>query len=511
MTRARTTMLLLLAAMAVALLRLPFAAHHPTEWDVANYILALEQFDLQQHRPHAPGYPVYVLAGRLLLPLAGDPHRALLWLSALLSGLAVPATWLLARRFLPAGAAAWAVALAVTNPLAWFYGSVGLPGIAELAFTPLVLWALCRGLDGSRAAPLWAGLILGIAGGLRPNLLVFLGPVWLLAVLRAPVAWRVRGASAAVLITTVLAWLVPMVIATGGPDAYLAAGDYLAATAGSDSVLLSGSITMLIANAVRFLAALSMALGLVGLCGLPLLRRLRGRAAPPGLGLVALAAALPTAFFLLIYFHKKAYVLVLVAPLLVLALAALVRPGRRVPHLLLAASCVLGNALYFLLPAEERLARGAAGHLVHHEDLPLLPRAARHWLTPTWASLRARDRRVGDTDAAIGAVLARQPDAVLVVPGEQPYDVRTLMLRWPEVEVWSVAPAGTDVADGWSASRCRHGRLDPAAPGAFAAALAEHPSLWLVETAPALMARLLAAGGRVIEAAPHRLVLRPPG
>jgi len=106
MTRTRGPFLLSLATLAAFALHLPFAARTPSEGDVANYLLAIDSFNLQQHRPHPPGYPLYVIAGRALAALTGDPHRGLVVLSALFAALALPAVWLLARRYLPAPAAA---------------------------------------------------------------------------------------------------------------------------------------------------------------------------------------------------------------------------------------------------------------------------------------------------------------------------------------------------------------------------------------------------------------------
>ena len=42
---------------------------------------------MRLHQPHPPGYLLYLWMGRALLPLAGDPHRALVWLSPLFAGL----------------------------------------------------------------------------------------------------------------------------------------------------------------------------------------------------------------------------------------------------------------------------------------------------------------------------------------------------------------------------------------------------------------------------------------
>ena len=93
MTASRCTRLLLLATAAAFGLHLLVGARTPSEWDVANFLLALDDFDLTQHRPHPPGYPLYVLLGRAAAWLCGHGHRPLVALSALAAALALPATW----------------------------------------------------------------------------------------------------------------------------------------------------------------------------------------------------------------------------------------------------------------------------------------------------------------------------------------------------------------------------------------------------------------------------------
>lgn len=75
--------MLLLALLAT---RLPLASSVPYDWDSVQYALAIDRFDPAEHRPQPPGSLLHVLAGRALLPVAGEAHAALL-----LEGPAVPA------------------------------------------------------------------------------------------------------------------------------------------------------------------------------------------------------------------------------------------------------------------------------------------------------------------------------------------------------------------------------------------------------------------------------------
>jgi hypothetical protein len=502
MTRTRGPFLLSLATLAAFALHLPFAARTPSEGDVANYLLAIDSFNLQQHRPHPPGYPLYVLAGRALAALTGDPHHGLVALSALFAALALPAVWLLARRYLPAPAAAWAAVLAGFAPLTCFYGCVGLSGIAELAFTPLVLWLLHRAATGERRALWLAAVALGIAGGFRPNLLPFLLPAWLLTACARHLLWRDRLLGAAALTTTVAAWFVPTVIACGGWSEFRTASTYIDSTFEQDAFVLSGQLSVLAGNGLRALSAITLAIGPAGVLGLLLLPRLRRGPRPAGMWLLAVPIATPLLFFACVYFHKKAYALVLTAPLTILALLALRTLGARRMHTLAATSLGLGLAAWLLLPAEGVLLQREVGRVVAHEQLPAGPRLLRHWLMTSYASLRERDRRITVTDAAIATVVARHPTVVLVVRGDQPYDARTLMQRWPQCNVWTL-PATDSLPPSYGLA----GQLHISNASVFLRVQQTMPCLWLDE----LVGEGPELTGEIVQGELHRLVLRLPG
>jgi hypothetical protein len=49
--------------------RLLTAAHRPTEWDSVQLTLGVDGFDVHLETPHAPGYWLYVAAGRVVRAL----------------------------------------------------------------------------------------------------------------------------------------------------------------------------------------------------------------------------------------------------------------------------------------------------------------------------------------------------------------------------------------------------------------------------------------------------------
>ncbi len=213
----RLALLLLLAVAASRLLAVPGV---PWEQDEALFAAAAFDTDLVQHRPHPPGFPLWVAASKAGLALAGDPVRALQVLSALAS---TAAAWALLATLSPLLGARLAIAAA-----AWW---AFLPGVwfhAPRAFTStpataLALAAVAVWRRPGRAAWLGGTALLAAAVLVRP----VLAPPLLALALAA--AWLRRerparvAAAAGLGALLVTAGFAPLVADTGGLGPYLAA------------------------------------------------------------------------------------------------------------------------------------------------------------------------------------------------------------------------------------------------------------------------------------------------
>ena len=62
-----------LAALALifALAHVPFLAPSLEDIDSVNFALGVRDFDVAAHRPHPPGYPVYIFLGKIATAIAG--------------------------------------------------------------------------------------------------------------------------------------------------------------------------------------------------------------------------------------------------------------------------------------------------------------------------------------------------------------------------------------------------------------------------------------------------------
>jgi hypothetical protein len=283
---------LITLALAVGLAHLPFVASSLEDIDSVNFALGVRDFDVADHRPHPPGYPVYIAAGKAVAAVVGalPGTRSLSSLEAsslsiLSLAAAIGAVFALFRVFASAVAvrhadqppwtrldapALAAAALTMTCPVIWTLAvrpMSDLPGLAAaLAAQACLLtawWWQTPGPGGDRRMTadvmvasgrmiVLGALVAGLAIGVRSQTLWLTAPL-LAAVLADRIGRGVAGAIAGAVMTFtigVLAWLIPLLAASGGPGAYLAA---FGTQAGED--IVGGE--MLYLNPTTRLAALA--------------------------------------------------------------------------------------------------------------------------------------------------------------------------------------------------------------------------------------------------------------
>lgn len=208
--------------------------------DSINFALGLRDYDVLRHQPHPPGYPVYIAVGRavsstlaFLRPGLPSPEASGLSLFAMLAG-AVAVVWS-HRLLLTAGCTAWSALvgtlLFAVAPLTWLTAARPLSDMPGLAAAIVCQALLLRLIVPSTTVPLarvaWTGLVSGVAVGVRSQVM------WLTLPLAAVVVvahlrgrdWRRGGVLVGALAAGALVWLVPMLVLSGGPEAYLDALD----------------------------------------------------------------------------------------------------------------------------------------------------------------------------------------------------------------------------------------------------------------------------------------------
>lgn len=235
-------------ALAVCYLaaHIPFLAPSLEDIDSINFALGLHHYDLAQHQPHPPGYPVFIGLGRASRAVVSalapgiDPTRAdalaLAWWSAIGGALAIVGAWALFRELHARGPSRrptpiWAAALLAVTPLFWLTGLRPMSDSLGLGVTLCAQALIAAGFR--RPAWLVAGAaVAGLGIGIRVQSAALTMPLLAVAVIAQGRGFfrASLGASAGLLVAVGL-WAVPMLAATGGIDGYLAA---LGSQAGED-------------------------------------------------------------------------------------------------------------------------------------------------------------------------------------------------------------------------------------------------------------------------------------
>lgn len=191
--------------------------------DAVQFALAVESFDIEAHQPHPPGYPVYVFLARHVAAGHEDPAAQMSLLSALGGAVALAFMLLIVLRLYEPRVALIAVGFTLLAPSFVIASLVAMNDTLALAFVAAAAYYMLL----SAARPGWlllGALLAGLALGVRPQYVVLLGLLYLVALAACP-SLRVRLFSLVTGALGVLAWLVPTAISQGGLLHYLSLGN----------------------------------------------------------------------------------------------------------------------------------------------------------------------------------------------------------------------------------------------------------------------------------------------
>ena len=222
-TRAVTILALLFLA-----LHLPFLPQSLEDLDSVNFALGIRDFDVANHQPHPPGYPLFMLAAKTLHLLVASEAHVLSVLNILAGAAGILALAVFFRRLDSGHDRAHsgqtrhrtlaATVMTATAPLYWFTASRPLSDLSGLA-AAIGVQALT--LTGPASLPA-AAFLAGLASGIRSQVAWLTLPLIAWMVIRLPASERLKTARRVVLMLAAggLIWLIPLVFIEGGPASY---------------------------------------------------------------------------------------------------------------------------------------------------------------------------------------------------------------------------------------------------------------------------------------------------
>ena len=160
-------------AIVIGLTRIYALSRSLWDWDEALFCAGVREYNVGYYHPHPPGFPLFMLAAKIVHLVIHSEFRAVQAVTLLGSIFLFPALFMLARELrFPFVVAAGAAALYTFFPNVWVFGGTAF---SDIPSTTLVLFAcafLLRGCRDPRAYVIGA-ILLGISAGFRAQNLLF--------------------------------------------------------------------------------------------------------------------------------------------------------------------------------------------------------------------------------------------------------------------------------------------------------------------------------------------------
>ena len=217
-----------LLALSYLALRLPFLPRWTEDHDSVNFAFGLQHFDLLAHRPHFPGYPVYLALAWLPNQLGLPAPMALALPGIVVGALTVAVLHTTLRPLAGQTVALLAAGLYAALPGLWLADAAPLSDALGAHLVTLLLCGLVSIAkpDSAIVQRAWSWAVSGSA--LLAGLLlgVRLSSLPVVALLLAALAWRSQRYRHVVSLAAVgvAVWLLPLTWLAGGPVALVEVG-----------------------------------------------------------------------------------------------------------------------------------------------------------------------------------------------------------------------------------------------------------------------------------------------
>jgi hypothetical protein len=426
---------LLASALAVGLPRWFVRSAAPYNWDAANFTLAVDGIDLAQHRPHPPPAIAFVLGGRLLRPLVGgDAHAALVLENVLFAVLSCVLVFAIALAARGSPARAWLAWLVFATSVQHAFNTVVAEVyMSELATTLLVAWLGWRALEGSGPAMAATGLALAAAGAFRLTGMVFMIPLAVWVLWRAPVAPRWKRGALVAFVAGLAAWIGPLVALAGPDDVVGRTWLQFTGVSGETSVVGASPLLQFNRNLRDVVYSMATGIGLFNVLALPVVWFLR-RPAPLArdLRLVCLLWLLPGfLFFVFVHMGKAGYTLLLL-PVMAIVLGHVYAASNWTVRIALVIAQVAFGAAHFLAGAPP--AGPAIGEGLPYRQRTFVQRMlteSRAMMATTAPVLRRAERELVEARAAVIEACPAGRAAALVAADGDGLNWRRVMQAFP--------------------------------------------------------------------------------
>jgi hypothetical protein len=182
------------------------------DFDSVNFALGLHSFDLWNHQPHPPGYPLFIFFGWVAGKVFGlNPETSLLVVSSLGGAIFISAWFLIVRLQFSERLAWWVAACLAIMPGVWMTATKVLTDSLAAGFLSAEILATLFFCRRSDVRSLIIGALFGAAAtGTRPQLIPITILVLVIGLRRRHASFVVSIFGVGCLVAGCLVWLLPM-------------------------------------------------------------------------------------------------------------------------------------------------------------------------------------------------------------------------------------------------------------------------------------------------------------
>ena len=193
-------------------LRFYFRSNYLDDWDSVQFVMGLEEYSIPDHQPHPPGYPLYILIGRIFYIFIGDSVTTFTLISAIFGTLALIPTFLISKKIFNDRVGLLSAVLLSFTPAQMLFSEVVMTDIVSLFFVTFTAYILYLGISSTRYL-YFGALMVGITAGIRMTDIIMI--ILLLLVLIYIRDIKKSLISGLMVIIGIGMWLIPVIIDTG--------------------------------------------------------------------------------------------------------------------------------------------------------------------------------------------------------------------------------------------------------------------------------------------------------
>lgn len=203
--------------------RIPFASRMIFAGDSARFAMAMEQYDVAQMRPHAPGYFLYIAIAKFVYLFIHDTRLSLVAVSISSSVLTIVMLYLLTSKMYDRSSGIISALVLLSSSLFWFNSEMPFTYALEGLLSVVFAYSCYKTINDEKNWWIASAVIIGLATGVRQHIIIMFLPLWLYSIRRC--SFKQILASFFIFGVTCLTWVIPMITLTGGLKKYFAAVD----------------------------------------------------------------------------------------------------------------------------------------------------------------------------------------------------------------------------------------------------------------------------------------------